>query len=522
MELDHKRKYLECKQRNETQLLKIRELESRISKIQQQIKNKKKTLSGIKEKESQYNRQLREHQRKYQKETENEETVLDHDFSEEPEYSIGKRDLLQMVPTTPEIILKKTMSLIEQQYNEQEPISSENTTQIKVLLDRLPKEQNEFWNGYIEQWIREAGKITVLEKDGIENKFYNFDQQQQRQKILRHYSKQIETIQELLKRKTQLELETREAEMNIVRRIKELHSDPNVQSALIKNVRVKAAHQQANVELQSTINQIEDMVKNIKEIQNNSNMDDMKSYMSYIVNELDKKQVAVQSLLSTNNELREVLIGKTLQQQGRQQVNYEDLLKRIEEAKAKKVVDQQKQQQNYVFADQLTYNDTLVDISNLISPYSLISTNRALSEISNIIDSVNTLSKEDASELCVEIKSKLEDLYGIWRLSLENQNISIPEDDIVENHDGIDKILQSVNALQTHIQNEEQNYLKKQNELIETKLNEADEIQEEIQRTRTSLKERELLKQIGSDYTLQSKNFNEWLQALQININKDT
>ncbi|KAI7907047.1 uncharacterized protein BX663DRAFT_494642 [Cokeromyces recurvatus] len=489
METNYKHKYLEFKERNEQQLLEIRKIESQIAKVQHQIDSKRKSILRIKETESYYGKLLHEHKIKYQKKTINKEITSDLATVEEPVFYTGKRDLLQVLSATPEVILKKIIALIEQQYSTQNLASSEEITQIKILLDRLSDEHSTFWNKYIDEWIKEMKEVTVIDKDEIKNM------------------------------KKELELETREAEMNIVRRIKELHSDPNVQAALIKNIRIKAANQQANVELQSTINQIEDIKKSIDLAKKSLNMDTLKAHIDNLLNDLDKRQSEVQSLLATNDEFRKVLIKKSLQRQEEAQSDSKELIDRIKKIKSN--VHIKTSSSSSTSANQSIISDTLGDICNLINPYSSISINQALLEISNTIDLVNDLSKENVSEICVDIRLKLENLFNKWCLLLEKQNISVPED-VAENHDGIDKIIQSVDALRMHIQNEEQNYIQKQEHIIEAKLSEADEIQEEIKHTKESLKERELLKHIGSNYILQSKNFNQWLQALQIKDNKYT
>lgn len=107
-------------------------------------------------------------------------------------------------------------------------------------------------------------------------------------------------------------------------------------------------------------------------------------------------------------------------------------------------------------------NDATI-IKNTLSPYSAIvsrlylyddvkfnmdfkSITEALSEIVNLVESVNYLSKKSVENVCTDIRDTLEKLAKKWESSLNKQNIPIPQD-IPEYHDGIDNVIQSVDAL---------------------------------------------------------------------------
>lgn len=59
---------------------------------------------------------------------------------------------------------------------------------------------------------------------------------------------------------------------------------------------------------------------------------------------------------------------------------------------------------------------------------------------------VNNLEYESVVELCSEIRETLEELVKKWGSTLSKQHVFIPSD-VPEYHDGIDNVIQSIDAI---------------------------------------------------------------------------
>jgi hypothetical protein len=111
-------------------------------------------------------------------------------------------------------------------------------------------------------------------------------------------------------------------------------------------------------------------------------------------------------------------------------------------------------------------------------------------------------------DICSDIRSTLESLVEKWGSSLEKQNIPVTEE-IPENHDGIDNVIQTVDALRgtimsslpakpspnhpqtiEFIMKDEQVYVSEQEEKLKEKLALADKVDHEIKRVQDTLEER--------------------------------
>jgi hypothetical protein len=204
-------------------------LESRISHIKQQIETKKKAKTNLKQKEIQYNQAIRHHKLLQKLLTKEIPGLSNTTYVETRAGSTGKHDLTQLLATTPDLVCKKIEILIQQRLDSDESLNAQHFQHIHHLIARLPTNQvNEFVSSFSEQLKHELHTIPVPEEQ------YEFQQNiEDQQEAIEHISSQKQRAKELTKRKDQLELETREAEIRLVRRVRELYADPAVQSALV-------------------------------------------------------------------------------------------------------------------------------------------------------------------------------------------------------------------------------------------------------------------------------------------------
>jgi hypothetical protein len=144
----------------------------------------------------------------------------------------GKRDLSKLLSTTPEMICSKLEELIQSQHALGRVPTLTDLSQITQMIARLPDSQNMQQFGNLTPHL-----LTDLQKFKANSQSYNNSghhdiDREKEQYILDYHAHRNAKVEELNKRKGQLELECRNAEESLTRRVKELHADPLVQSAL--------------------------------------------------------------------------------------------------------------------------------------------------------------------------------------------------------------------------------------------------------------------------------------------------
>ncbi|RCI03023.1 hypothetical protein CU098_012170 [Rhizopus stolonifer] len=323
-------------------------------------------------------------------------------------------------------------------------------------------------------------------------------------------------IKKLSNRIKQLESETSAAEMELTKRIRELQRDHTIQSMLTKNLRMKAASIQTRIELESNKEQIEALNQEMDKMQQDLDLSSLEERIQTIVEKMASaaaKHTQVQSLLSANDQFREELKNHFTQSKEDQDQTYVQKMKKsLLDLQLFKLAKDAHSQTRPPSAD---HNPTLLDIKLAINPYCVLSTQQAIGDIKHLIKSVQDLSERTKLDTYADVREKLEGLIKKWSASLEAHHIPLPYQ-LPENHDAIDNIIQSVDALREHIQGKEQDYIQQQQEKLALQLKTAESIDKDIHQVEEALVEREKIKQIGHDYTIQGKSFREWLDRLQI------
>lgn len=207
-------------------------IEARIARVKQQIETKKKAKFAAQQKEVCYNQTIQHHQL-LQKILANALEEHDHHLPIETRPSLtGKHDLTQLLATTPDLVFKKIELLIQQRIDSDQPFNSQELEHIHQLIVRLPRDQVEqFVSNALQQLKNEVQTIQKLDR---EKQPYVFQQHiEDQQNVIEYHSTQKQRAEQLTKKKDQLELQTREAEVRLVRRVRELYADRAVQSALV-------------------------------------------------------------------------------------------------------------------------------------------------------------------------------------------------------------------------------------------------------------------------------------------------
>jgi hypothetical protein len=181
----------------------------------------------LKQKSSQYNQLIRQH--KLLQKLLREETPKNTPIETRPSFT-GKHDLTQLLATTPDLVCKKIELLIQQRISTQDALNLQELEHINHLIARLPMDQvDQFVSSLLQQLKSETKTIQLPDKQ-----YYEFRQNiEDQQKVIEYHSNQKQRANDLKQKKDQLELETREAEIRLVRRVRELYADRAVQSALM-------------------------------------------------------------------------------------------------------------------------------------------------------------------------------------------------------------------------------------------------------------------------------------------------
>ncbi|CEP13764.1 hypothetical protein [Parasitella parasitica] len=514
--MDQESKYKECKKRNEQQLLNLGKLGNpttygHTTHTRMQIEQKQIAVKEVKRKQSCYQsiKQAQSHNQQQQQ-----ELLVDELHPKSPLTLIsGRRDLTQLLPTTPEMICKKLELYIKRQYERQAFINEKEILQVRQLINRLPeKHDKQQAHQMVDALLRQLQNVSV-DKAKYE---YKIRDTAEYKEIERYEMAQRAKIRELLQRKDDLERETKDAETNLIRRIRELYADPVVQSAIAKNIRIKAANHQVDAELETLKAQAETLIDNIESskeaeapINKETKMQDIEEKTLKIVEHLN-------SLIHANEKGNDAIRNDRVQVKLENRESLEQLLDDIKKEKVRLQLERLNMHKPSMNPPDSASDATT--IKNALSPYTSISITEALSEIVNIVDSVNYFSEKSVENICADIRTTLEKLAKKWEASLEKQNISIIQD-IPECHDGIDNVIQSVDALREHIEHTEQQYIQEQQAILKAKMDTAEQVNIELEKARSLLDERASIKHVGKEYEIQSKNFSEWLDYLEMDAN---
>lgn len=207
-------------------------IESQIANVNQLIRQKHEATSALRNKNNDY-KQLTLQQAYFQNQL---IATRDKHSSSTPltkPLSIGsKRDLTGILTVTPKKICKKVEDLLRTQYANGEILPSEKLSCIEQLICRLPDPYNEQPFNELSQSL-----LTSLQSLNAELQLHNYTKnhgidKKKEQYIGEFNSHREAKVENLSRTKQGLEEQCLEVEKALVQRVRELHGDQAVQSAL--------------------------------------------------------------------------------------------------------------------------------------------------------------------------------------------------------------------------------------------------------------------------------------------------
>lgn len=199
-------------------------LESQINQFQSAITAKRQSISSIKEKQISQKRAIQHFARLKQalkEETDNQATSKE----------TNQHDLTRLL-TTPDAICKKIEYMIEKQ--QEATLTNAELSSVSLKLEEMHK-HNKYSFTDIDELITATHDMLLKQRstDDIDNSS-NIEDMQNRIQQLEEESKQRTTfVRELSGNRFDLVAGTKKAEHNLLKRIHELHSDPEVREALL-------------------------------------------------------------------------------------------------------------------------------------------------------------------------------------------------------------------------------------------------------------------------------------------------
>lgn len=208
-------------------------LESQIAKAQQIAHERHESIS----KEQKHNYQFR-HLTDKQVEHQQKLSITKVESTEPtPNHAIpvnGRRDLSKLLAATPEQICNKLEQLIISQKNSGQAPSSDELSNMQQWISRLtnPTDKEEY-NNFIQHLMKDLEKVQDNHVQKYINTRVDDDVSRDKQVIIREYhAHRINKIQQLSTRREQLDVDCKQVEVALSSRVKELHADPQIQSAL--------------------------------------------------------------------------------------------------------------------------------------------------------------------------------------------------------------------------------------------------------------------------------------------------
>ncbi|KAI9360256.1 hypothetical protein BD770DRAFT_442224 [Pilaira anomala] len=459
-------KFNECKIRSEKQLLAIRKLESEIAKANQLILEKRKWKLAIKEKNA-LCRKLTEQQNAY---------PIEKFKSKQWTKPVigGKRDLGLLLAITPEKICKGIEYLLRSRTFFHLSFDGEQLDNIRQSIKKLNDPYNpEHPDKLLQELIASLPRITqVSENDTIDH---------EKERVLSEfYLHRKSKVADLKAKKQELEKRCKHSETTLLHRIRELYHDREVQSALRKMLSIKAANHQIQSELRLMKTQTKEFSRQIQFMkdQNIPGTKDISNMMEIVT----RMQYQAQALLTTNNlfEARTQDLKPKIKDPEKDALLIDTITVAISKLQT---------------GIKLTYQSSekqsteLLDAKNAINPYSSISNIQLFKELIRLMQSINDLEENSMVIICSDIRKTFEDLIQKWSSVLSKEEL-LTLDSLPENHDGIDNILQSLNAIQCHFVENEREYLNKLEHKLTQNFEKISKATEEVVETQKALDER--------------------------------
>ncbi|KAG2235599.1 hypothetical protein INT48_002373, partial [Thamnidium elegans] len=381
----------------------------------------------------------------------------------------GKRDLSLLLAITPEKVCQRIEHLFRTRSLFHQHPEPEQLDSIRQLIKRLHDPYNpDHANTLLQDLIDSFSPVLpVSSTDAIHP--------EKEMVITEFYTHRKTKVDDLKARKQELEAKCEKSETVLIHRIQELNQEPVVQSALAKMIRIKAANQQIKNELKSMQEQTNALSGQIQFIKEQSRPDT--NNVTDIMEVVAKTQWQAQSLLATNIAFDTTMLEQKEKAQHSKEVDF--YIDKINTA-----ISKLRNQGSHV--SQLIENQPseLLDAKEVMSPYSSISDIRLFKELVYLIQSIDNLEKTSIVDVCSDIRKTLEELIEKWSSVFNKQDIPLLNI-LPENHDGIDNVIQSLDAIRMHFQENERQYLNEQ----ERKMSKNFDIIHQIEKEAVQLRE---------------------------------
>ncbi|ORE01856.1 hypothetical protein BCV72DRAFT_64813 [Rhizopus microsporus var. microsporus] len=275
----------ERKKRNDDMMQKIAELEMHIGQVEKSLFKKKRHVLKRKEMEKDYVELIAEQKRTMKKRR----------------ISTDKKDLPELEP-----IRDKLEQLIEHQYASKTSVTSDQLTAIRPLLENVSSNADYFKQ--VNKFIKESSlklkneNMQQQQKDDSDKEYA--DKRAIYKQVKKKYAERVMESRRLFLAKKKLERETREEEIKLSERIKELYKDPKIQGAYIKSLRLKAACRQVRTEVQLTREQVRTLQQQIQELETNKITRRQSISVEELFDTIAEKQKITRSLIATNDATR--------------------------------------------------------------------------------------------------------------------------------------------------------------------------------------------------------------------------
>ncbi|KAI9244757.1 hypothetical protein BY458DRAFT_591344 [Sporodiniella umbellata] len=132
-------------------------------------------------------------------------------------------------------------------------------------------------------------QVTKLERANMEKEKLHKD-------IKQHCKNRLLESRRLLQLKTKLEHETKEAELQLAKKIKELPQDSTIQNTLKKMLRLRGACEQVKIEVETTNKQLDSTKLQVQD----QRADDLVKKLNHLKDSIAENQTKVRSLLKAN------------------------------------------------------------------------------------------------------------------------------------------------------------------------------------------------------------------------------
>ncbi|KAI7865054.1 uncharacterized protein EV154DRAFT_533634 [Mucor mucedo] len=421
----------------------------------------------------------------------------------------SKRDLTEILAITHEKIYQKIHDLIRTQWNDNRSLPASKLSVIRQQISRLPDlpseqpllEISESLLSSLQDLHAQLELSYHLQHQGID--------QQKKQFINEFQSHRLAKTASLQKTLEELNEEYKESEKALVQRVRELYDDPAIQSLVIKSKRLKALTCRVKTELGYMALQPDILFKQIQKIESQDPPPGVVVKKDSVpLEEIIGLKDKILLLLETNKQIHEDLTRQWKEINKGRLTQVDQCMERIETAKLKIKKDKVVQE-----IDSMTPNE-LLETKNVMSPHTSISTIQLVNKIMESIRSVNEFEKDGIAQVCSDIRKTLDSLLEKWSTSLDKQDIPILTS-VPTCHDGIDNVIQSIDAIRLNFQEKERSYKQIQQQKFQTLLQSTNTIENEILHTENALEERQLISKIGQSFIIKNKSFDEWLDELE-------